>query len=492
MSIASVTLPVGRSAFVAEQLWSLGILAALCLLLALLRQLAKTQNWQYKHFKEKNAVTPRGARRGGNLNPEQKQFVKWSRTHWTSVFVGTDGRLSTSKTMAILWTFALAYMLLVMGLIAAAATEPGNTLSALISATSGLYLVLIGGPFAAAVLAKATVSTGTATGRLQKSYSASTNLTDIIANDQGNTDLVDSQYTLFNLIALAIVLVAFVRKPGFGAPDIPGFLAGLTGASAATYAANKAAISNAPVISQVIPALARIGQRVTAHGTNLHAAAGDDATTTVTVGGFQATVAAQDVQADHVTFTIPPPTAGTYPSDRPVGVAITTVAGATAVKPDGITVLEDKITVTRRAAENRPAKIRPHDLRLRTIRRVGTDACRNPGERDQRPHDHPFRAGHCGMFLPQRRPVPHGWRLPRHRDSSRRHSSGELQPRSATQRADRPRTGRTRDPYRGPRPTSRPGLTTALAERLLQLQRLLADGGIARDGWAPASIVYGE
>jgi hypothetical protein len=346
MSIASVTLPVGRSAFVAEQLWSLGILAVLCLLLALLRLIAKTQSWQYKRFKEKNAVTSRSARRGGNLNDDQKQFVKWSRTHWTNVFVGTDGRLSTSKTMAILWTFALAYMLLVMGLIAAAASEPGNTLSALISPTSGLYLVLIGGPFAAAVLAKATVSTGTATGRLQKSYSASTNLTDIIANDQGNTDLVDSQYTLFNLIALTIVLVAFIRKPGFGAPVIPGFLAGLTGASAATYAANKAAISNAPVIAQVIPAVARIGQRVIAHGTNLHAAAADDATTTVTVGGFQATVEPQEVQADHVTFTIPSPTAGTYPSDRPVGVAITTVAGATAVKPDGITVLEDKITIT--------------------------------------------------------------------------------------------------------------------------------------------------
>jgi hypothetical protein len=168
---------------------------------------------------------------------------------------------------------------------------------------------------------------------------------DIVGNDQGNTDLVDSQYTLFNLIALTIVLIVFVRKPGFGAPLIPGFLAGLTGASAATYVANKAAISNAPTIAQVIPAVVRIGQQVTAHGTNLHAAAASDAKTTVTVNGFPATVESAEVQADHVTFTIPPPTAGTYPNDRPVGIAVTTVAGATAVKPDGVTVYEDQITI---------------------------------------------------------------------------------------------------------------------------------------------------
>lgn len=355
MPIASVTLPVGTSAFAAEQLWSLGILVALVIILVLLRLVAKSRSWQYKSFKDKEATVPRSTWSKGGLTNDQKEYVKWSRTHWTSVFVGMDGRLSTSKTMAILWTFALAYMLLVMGLIAAAATHPQSTLSALISPTSGLYLVLIGGPFAAAIAAKATVSTGTATGRIQKSYSPSTNLLDIVGNDQGNTDLVDSQYTLFNLIALTIVLAIFVRKPGWGAPDIPGFLAGLTGASAAAYVANKAAISNAPAISQVIPVVARIGQQVIAHGTNLHAAAADDAKTTVTVGGFQATVVQEDVQADHVTFTIPPPIAGTYRSDGPVGVTVTTVAGATAVKPDGVTVLEDKITLTGIQPKNTPA-----------------------------------------------------------------------------------------------------------------------------------------
>src|SRR6516162_948580 len=346
MTIASETLPVGTSAFVAEQLWSLAILIALGIIIILLRLAAKTRSWQYKSFKNRGAVVQRGGRRGQDLNNEQKQYIRWSRTHWTNVFIGGDGRLSTSKTMAILWTLTLAYMLLVMGLIAATATHPQSALSALISPTSGLYLVLIGGPFAAAIAAKATVSTGTGTGRIQKSYSPSTNLLDIISNDQGNTDLVDSQYTLFNLIALTIVLVVFARKPGWGAPEIPGFLAGLTGASAAAYVANKATISNAPTISQVIPAVARIGQQVIAHGTNLHAAAADDAETTVTVGGFQAAVEEADVQADHVVFTIPAPVAGTYPSNGPVEVKVTTVAGATAVKPNGVEVLEDKIKLT--------------------------------------------------------------------------------------------------------------------------------------------------
>ena len=346
MPNASVTLPVGTSAFVAEQLWALGILLIIGILLILLRLVVKARNWQYKKFKSKGGIVVHSAWRNEDLTEIQKRYVKWSRSHWTNVFVGTDGRLSTSKTMAILWTLALAYMLLVMGLIAAAAGLPGSTLSALISPTSGLYLVLIGGPFAAAIAAKATVSTGTSAGRIQKSYSPSTNLLDVIGNDQGNTDLVDSQYTLFNLIALTIVLAVFVRKPGFGAPDIPGFLAGLTGASAAAYVANKAVTSNAPTIDQVIPAAARIGQQAIAHGANLHAAAAADAKTMVTVGGFQADVIQDDVQAGHVTFTIPNPVAGTYPNGRPVGVAVTTVAGTTAVKPDGITVLEDKITLT--------------------------------------------------------------------------------------------------------------------------------------------------
>ena len=51
--------------------------------------------------------------------------------------------------------------------------------------------------------------------------------------DDGNTDLADTQYVLFNVIAAFIVVVEFLRAPLNGPPDIPAFLAVLTGASAA-------------------------------------------------------------------------------------------------------------------------------------------------------------------------------------------------------------------------------------------------------------------
>jgi hypothetical protein len=260
--------------------------------------------------------------------------------------------------IAALWTVTLAYMLIVMGLIAAYSTakddvSPGDVLNALVSPTSNLYLVLLGGPFAAAVLSKVIVSNGVATGRIQKTYAATASAQDLTGNDRGNTDLVDSQYTLFNLIALVIVLVAFVRKPGFGAPPIPDFLAILTGASAATYVANKAAVTNAPVINEVLPRVVRVGQIATAYGNNLYSPT-TTAVTAVSVGGFVAEPVAGRELPSEISFTVPSPTGGTYPAD-PVEVVIKTVAGATAVRPGAIRVVADAITVTGVKTQTTPA-----------------------------------------------------------------------------------------------------------------------------------------
>lgn len=231
--------------------------------------------------------------------------------------------------------------------------SPGDVLNALLSPTSNLYLVLLGGPFAVAILSKAIVSNGVATGRIQKTYAESADPHDITGNDRGNTDLVDSQYTLFNLIALVTVLAVFVRKPGFGAPPIPDFLAVLTGASAATYVANKAAVTNAPVIDEVLPRVVRIGQVATAYGKNLYSPT-TTAVTAVTVGGFVAEPVAGQEQPSEISFTVPPPTGGTYPAD-PVEVVVKTVAGATAVRPGAIKIVADAITVTGVKAKTTPA-----------------------------------------------------------------------------------------------------------------------------------------
>jgi hypothetical protein len=127
----------------------------------------------------------------------------------------------------------------------------------------------------------------------------------------------------------------------------------LTGASAATYVANKAATTNAPIINQVLPQVVRIGQIATAYGNNLYSPT-TTAVTTVTVGGFSAEPVAGKEQPSEISFTVPAPTGGTYPAD-PVEVVIKTVAGATAVRPGAIRIVADAITVTGVKAQTTPA-----------------------------------------------------------------------------------------------------------------------------------------
>src|ERR1019366_4921606 len=109
----------------------------------------------------------------------------------------------------------------------------------LVGNTSPLYLIFLGGPFAAAIIAKSVVSGAVDNGDQQRSQANAPRVADVFSDDDGNTDLVDLQYVLFNLIVAGIVLAQFLHAPGFGAPVVPSFLAGLTSASAATYVAHK-------------------------------------------------------------------------------------------------------------------------------------------------------------------------------------------------------------------------------------------------------------
>jgi hypothetical protein len=276
--------------------------------------------------------------------PQLRRLRHYERTHGRNVFLGKDGRASTSRTIAILWTFILAYIFMVLGFIAVAAASPG-LFGQLVGTISPIYLVLLGGPFAAAVGANVIVSTYTASGKSQKSPAGTASVADVWTDDSGSTDLVDSQYTLFNLVAAAIVVMQFVHRPGFGAPEIPAILAGLTGTAAATYLVNKGATQNAPTIKSVTPSVARIGQPVAAYGDNLFAAAATDAKTVVTVGGFEVAADAVDARSDRVRFRVPAPTSGAYSTNQAQAVVIKTVAGATAVSYEGVTVVEDSVAV---------------------------------------------------------------------------------------------------------------------------------------------------
>ena len=205
-----------------------------------------------------------------------------------ALLAGGDGRLSTSKTVAAAWTVVVAWMLLTGTLARLAAGVGVGDM-----AVSGDYLLLLGGPFASAVLAKGIVTTRLANGTLQKSPApedAALRATDLVNDDAGRTDLVDFQYALFNLLALGIVVATFVIHPDLGLPAVPSGLLAVTSAAAAAYVGNKAIAGATPQIARVDPGSARAGQAVTLLGSNLVPAGAGAATSapTVTVDGVPA------------------------------------------------------------------------------------------------------------------------------------------------------------------------------------------------------------
>jgi len=104
----------------------------------------------------------------------------------SGLITGYDGRRSTSKTITFAWTFVVAWMLIAAGLVAA---RSGASFTDLLKNTSNLYLVLLGGPYAAAIMAKVSVTNGVQTGRIQKTPATTTGPSDIVSDDTGSTAL---------------------------------------------------------------------------------------------------------------------------------------------------------------------------------------------------------------------------------------------------------------------------------------------------------------
>jgi hypothetical protein len=175
--------------------------------------------------------------------------------------IGQDQRLSTSKLQALLWTYLLLWMLLAI-LIANWIGAPGGFNNLINQDLPEEYLILLGGPFAAAIASKAIVSGKVENGTLSKTEGtphpdrkkrAKQRVGEAFGNDEGNTDLGDTQYLLFNLLAIGYVIGGFVTDPSGGVPSIPSVLVGLTSVSAATYVSKKAISSEIPVLNGVFP-----------------------------------------------------------------------------------------------------------------------------------------------------------------------------------------------------------------------------------------------
>jgi hypothetical protein len=205
------------------------------------------------------------------------------------VILGQDNRVSTSKVQFALWTVALAYALLVMAF--HDAVYPPASLDP-------RYLLLIGFPAGAAVSAKAITTgqinngTSSKTTVSAKGKSLTTAISEIVSNDQGDLDLGDAQYFVFNLVALTAFFIAFFHSP-VSLPVLPDTLVGLTSASAAAYVAKKATSGAAPAppmtLTAVSPQKGAAGTPVSVFGSGLvNTASADGGRPEVTIGGLTA------------------------------------------------------------------------------------------------------------------------------------------------------------------------------------------------------------
>jgi hypothetical protein len=202
------------------------------------------------------------------------------------------------------------------------------------------YLLLLGGPFAAAALASASTASKAAAKQIQPVQAAKPAAADLVTSTTGDPSLSDAQFLLFNLVALGWFTVALIRAPS-QLPDLPATLVGLTSVSALGYLGAKVASTNPPVITSVVitsqpsNGLLHAGDTVRITGSGFHPAQGrkKDSGVLVLFNGVQAKVAKPSDTA--LVATVPPglvPTAGPH-------LSIEVQTSADVVTPDPFTSL---------------------------------------------------------------------------------------------------------------------------------------------------------
>lgn len=277
------------------------------------------------------AGTERKIRRGqvipradAELVAETNLATREVRRSWMgALVVGIDNRTSTSKSIATAWTFLIAWGLLsaVVALVLGAdLTWPS---------LQEEYLLLLGGPFAAAILAKYATSSQAESkpdGEVGESSPAQ-----LVTNDSGDTDLGDFQYVVFNVIGMAYFLSQFIGELATGFPDLPPTLTGLMLTSTGGYAAKKLLAQEAATLISVVPVAAVQGGSADVFGMNLTVPAsasedGEAVTPIVHTGAVAADVTTHAVVLGNDRLTI------TIKDDAPVGSAPITVTRADGVK----------------------------------------------------------------------------------------------------------------------------------------------------------------
>ncbi|MFH8630209.1 hypothetical protein ACH4CC_10080 [Streptomyces lydicus] len=167
--------------------------------------------------------------------------------------IGEDGRLSTSRTVAVGWAAAVLYAVLLAAVQLAVAAPPlrHRLLAGLSLGRSGALLALLATGCAVAVLAYGLVAARVRTGRLQKVPAQRPRAADLLTDDAGRGSFLDVQYVLVNAVVLALALVRLAGRPE-QLPRLPWGLVALAGLSGATYLAGKLVAGGRPVILSVV------------------------------------------------------------------------------------------------------------------------------------------------------------------------------------------------------------------------------------------------
>jgi hypothetical protein len=237
-------------------------------------------------------------------------LLRASQSRLSSLVIGADKRVSTSKTQYLIWTVGVAFALTYVAIRSSIAAGdepfscPGKTGANCVpsGSTWQQYVLLLGIPAAAAVAAKGVAVAKGSGGSLQQTGS-SPSLADLATDETGQPDLIDIQYLIFNLIAFVYFAAQFFSHGTL--VQIPDMLLGLTGASAATYVVNKAVKANPPVIKSVTPTTIYPGQEVRISGANLMPDATEDGVA-VDLGGVSVSAHASAKGATSwVSFTAP-------------------------------------------------------------------------------------------------------------------------------------------------------------------------------------------
>jgi hypothetical protein len=232
------------------------------------------------------------------------------RSWFSAIVVGGDNRTSTSKSVAFAWTLALAWGLLSL-LIASWLGDHSGWDAQMDKGIQEEYLLLLGGPYAAAVLARINAVSEAGTEGNPPAAMGAAGPSQLVTNDEGDADLGDFQYVLFNLIGLAYFIGDFAADAGAGFPELPAVLAGLVLTSVGGYTAKKLISHAQPTLTSAVPATTAAGGSIQLYGLNLLIPASVSPTGVtmppeVSIGGKPATITAYDqiLGADRLTISI--------------------------------------------------------------------------------------------------------------------------------------------------------------------------------------------